>query len=232
MTSPDGINWTIQGTPVNYQWFSVTYGDGLFVAVAGNGSGDQVMTSGATLEPLNVARAGSGFGTVTTNPPAIDCGPATSACERGFVPDSNVTVTATPNPGSVFTGFSGACSGTAPCELTMDGAKSVVAEFEPEFEVEWTSRTSVADNQWSSVAYGNGLFVAVAQSGSGNRVMTSPDGVNWAIRNTPVNNSWISVTFGNGLFVAVSYDGAGNRVMTSPDGVNWTSRSSAADNAW
>ena len=38
----------------------------------------------------------------------------------------------------------------------------------------WTSRTSAADNDWRSVCYGNGLFVAVSSSGTGNRVMTSP----------------------------------------------------------
>ena len=34
-------------------------------------------------------------------------------------------------------------------------------------------RTSPVDNPWQSVCYGNGLFVAVASSGAGNRVMTS-----------------------------------------------------------
>jgi hypothetical protein len=37
----------------------------------------------------------------------------------------------------------------------------------------WTARTSAADNQWYSVTYGNGQFVAVSASGTGNRVMTS-----------------------------------------------------------
>ena len=39
--------------------------------------------------------------------------------------------------------------------------------------ITWTSRTSAADNQWRSVAYGDGLFVAVSNTGTGNRVMTS-----------------------------------------------------------
>ena len=96
----------------------------------------------------------------------------------------------------------------------------------------WTSRTSAADNNWYSVTYGNGLFVAVANSGTGNRVMTSPDGINWTARTSAADNQWYSVTYGNGLFVAVSASGTGNRVMTSPDGITWTSRTSAADNNW
>jgi len=83
----------------------------------------------------------------------------------------------------------------------------------------WTSRTSAADNGWLSVTYGNDLFVAVANSGTNNRVMTSPDGINWTSRTSAANNAWRSVTYGNGLFVAVSTTGTGNRVMTSPDGI-------------
>ena len=79
----------------------------------------------------------------------------------------------------------------------------------------WTIRTSPADNNWFSVCYGNGLFVAVAYSGTGNRVMTSPDGITWTIRTSSADNSWYSVCYGNGLFVAVAYSGTGNRVMTS-----------------
>ena len=37
----------------------------------------------------------------------------------------------------------------------------------------WTIRTSAADTSWESVTYSAGLFVAVASSGTGNRVMTS-----------------------------------------------------------
>src|SRR5690606_5527398 len=71
-----------------------------------------------------------------------------------------------------------------------------------------------AANSWTSVTYGNGLFVAVAYDGT-NRVMTSPDGITWTSRSAPEANVWYSVTYGNGLFVAVSTSGT-NRVMTSP----------------
>lgn len=96
----------------------------------------------------------------------------------------------------------------------------------------WNSRFSAADNNWRSIVYGNGLFVAVGASGTGNRVMTSPDGITWTSRVSAVDNVWMGVAFGNGLFVAVSYDGTGNRVMTSPDGITWTSRVSASNNNW
>jgi hypothetical protein len=40
--------------------------------------------------------------------------------------------------------------------------------------IHWATRSSAADNSWFSVCYGDGLFVAVAFSGVGNRVMTCP----------------------------------------------------------
>lgn len=52
--------------------------------------------------------------------------------------------------------------------------------------ITWTSRTSAADNQWTSVTYNNGLFVAVAQNGLGNRAMISG-----AFVSLPV--AWISL---------------------------------------
>ena len=86
----------------------------------------------------------------------------------------------------------------------------------------WTSRSSAAENYWNSVTFGNGLFVAVAATGTGNRVMTSPDGMTWTSRSSAADNGWQSVTFGNGLFVAVAFSGVGNRVMTSPDFITLT----------
>ena len=112
---------------------------------------------------------------------------------------------------------------------TTLGIPSVMAAFAAS---NWAIRTSAADNQCNSVAFGAGLFVSVAASGVGNRVMTSPDGITWTIRTSAADNGWSSVIFVAGLFVAVAYSGVGNRVMTSPDGITWTIRTSAADNPW
>jgi hypothetical protein len=44
-TSPDGITWTQQVLPISATWYSVTYGNGVFVTVA------QSSTIAATLTP-------------------------------------------------------------------------------------------------------------------------------------------------------------------------------------
>ncbi len=86
--------------------------------------------------------------------------------------------------------------------------------------VNWTARSAAEANEWMDVCYGNGTFVAVAQTGT-NRIMYSKDGINWTAVASPEANSWQSVTYGNGLFVAVASDGT-NEGMVSPDGVTWT----------
>ena len=99
----------------------------------------------------------------------------------------------------------------------------------------FVSRSSI-DNVWRSVCWSPelALFVAVAFSGTGNRVMTSPDGITWTARTSAADNDWAAVCWSpeRMLFVAVAGTGAGNRVMTSPDGITWTIRASAADNDW
>jgi hypothetical protein len=94
----------------------------------------------------------------------------------------------------------------------------------------WTAQAAAEQNQWISVTYGNGQFVAVSQNGT-NPVMTSPDGITWTAQAAAEQNSWRSITYGNGQFVAVAADGT-NRVMTSPDGVIWTPQAAAEANNW
>ena len=62
-----------------------------------------------------------------------------------------------------------------------------------------------------------GLFCAVAFTGSGNRVMTSPDGITWTARTSAADNLWNGITWSPelGMFCAVAISGTGNRAMTS-----------------
>ena len=57
---------------------------------------------------------------------------------------------------------------------------------------------------WYSVAYGNGILVAIASSS--NIAAYSEDGINWTQTTLPVSGSWHSVCYGNGKFVAIAYN--------------------------
>lgn len=84
---------------------------------------------------------------------------------------------------------------------------------------------------WDSIVYGAGLFVAVAETGGAECVMTSPDGVTWTLRTTPTttNPGWYGVAWSGSLFVIIGL--YANKVLTSPDGITWTLRT-AQTGAW
>lgn len=99
----------------------------------------------------------------------------------------------------------------------------------------WTGVVSGIGNQWQSIAVGSEVFVAVGNSGSGNRIMTSNDVLTWTARTSPADITWQSVAYGNETFVAVATDGGAQQVMTSTDrGVTWVRRNtpSSAQNTW
>lgn len=76
---------------------------------------------------LTVTKAGTGTGAVTSSPLGIDCG---AACSASYNSGTSVTLTATPDAGFTFTGWSGGgCTGTGTCAVTMSAATSVTATF-------------------------------------------------------------------------------------------------------
>ncbi len=69
----------------------------------------------------------SGEGTITSNPTGIVC--SSGACSKTFPQGSNVTLSAAPSNGNTFSGWSGSCSGTGSCSLTLGTSASVTATF-------------------------------------------------------------------------------------------------------
>jgi hypothetical protein len=76
---------------------------------------------------LTVQTAGAGSGTVTSSPAGISCG---GTCSASLAYGTVVTLTATAESGSTFSGWSGACAGSATtCQVTMSEARAVTATF-------------------------------------------------------------------------------------------------------
>ena len=69
----------------------------------------------------------SGTGTVTSSPAGINC--TTGTCSAVFAQGTSVTLTAFPGIEQRFDGWSGACTGTSTCTLTMNSSQSVTAFF-------------------------------------------------------------------------------------------------------
>ncbi len=99
----------------------------LISACGGGGTASPAAPTASSPQTFSLVVSTHGSGTVTSTPGAIACG---SSCDSAFSPGSLVTLQATPATGSSFTGWSGACSGSAAsCTVTMSQAQSVSATF-------------------------------------------------------------------------------------------------------
>jgi len=68
-------------------------------------------------------------GSVSSNPAGINN--CMSQCSANFTQGTVVTLTATPDSNSHFTGWSGGgCSGTRDCKVTLNQATNVTANFD------------------------------------------------------------------------------------------------------
>jgi len=99
--------------------------------VDGNGDGTATVDMGAyeyiVIYALTVTKSGTGTGTVRSQVSGINCG---SDCIEAYNTDTVVTLTAAPDTGSYFAGWSGDCVSQAlTCKVTMDADKTVTATF-------------------------------------------------------------------------------------------------------
>ena len=104
MTSPDGINWTIRTSAADNFWGSVAYGNGLWVAVAIDGTGNRVMTSGFSeindVQNINIMQGGRTINmglSVPTGNIIASTGAATMTDGFIYIPGASGPPTGTPS---------------------------------------------------------------------------------------------------------------------------------------
>ncbi len=144
-SSPPGINC---GSDCSVEYDSGTEvalaaipaADSLFVGWSGGGctgtgtctvtmNSDTSITATFNRRPYNLtaSKIGTGSGTITSNPLGINCG---VDCSEAYASGTSVTLTAIPDTGFVFGGWSGGgCSGTGTCIVTMNADTTVNATF-------------------------------------------------------------------------------------------------------
>jgi hypothetical protein len=132
--------WAPDGTKIVYARYQT---DSEITVMNADGTGKAALTSnnandydpdwqpnGQTPPPttatLTVTKTGSGAGLVRSRPAGIVCG---TDCSQSYTSGTVVTLRAAPAAGSTFMGWSGACTGTGRCTVTMNGSKTVTATF-------------------------------------------------------------------------------------------------------
>ncbi len=94
-----------------------------------NGSKRVVANFASSRSLLIVEKSGTGRGTVISSPSSsgIDCG---SDCRETYNSNTTVTLNAYADNGSVFAGWSGACSGMGSCSVIINNQQNVTAQFD------------------------------------------------------------------------------------------------------
>jgi len=216
LTSADGATWIRRHQPSNTTLSAVAYGDGQFIAVGGailasaDGETWVPREPGTTALALSSIAYGVGRfvavgtnGVILTSADGVTWGTQTmtnnSLSSIAFGSGRFVTVGYL-----IENGMFGPVQ--FPNMLTSTDAVNWVEYADP----------NLGANSYSTVAYGNGRFVAFAGGDS----LTSNDGVSWLSQPALTNDYSLgvaSVAYGTGQFVAVGH----NPLLTSTDGARW-----------
>ncbi len=106
---------------------------------------------------LSITIDGTGEGAITSDPAAITC--TSGLCQASFNYGTTVNLLQVPNAVSTFTAWSGACTGSGSCTITVDGPKSATATF-----------TRAPNAKIGSIGYGT-LGAAYAAAATGNTIL-------------------------------------------------------------
>ena len=250
--STDGISWT-QGTmPSSARWQSVCYGNGKYVAVADSSYDVAYSTDGITWTKITINSHNSvcyGNGKFVAVG-AHNSSSSTVITFRGF-PLSQVSTEAKEriykltsldeleNPISETDLADKYHNGNTLYIENADGSTEwwkIIdnTKLGKEASIEGQKGINVPANQeWMSVCYGNGKYVAVA-TGSypsyTNIMVYSTDGINWTQGNMPSSQQWYSVCYGNDKYVAIAY--RSDIMAYSTDGINWTQGNMPSSRGW
>jgi uncharacterized protein (DUF2141 family) len=203
-----------------------------------------VATFSADTNALTVVQAGTGGGTVTSSPAGINCG---GDCYETYEYGTVVTLSQTAAAGSSFAGWSGACTGTGSCQVTMSAAKSVTASFSLSsgpYTLSLTlagngtgavnsSPSGIACGSYCSKAYASGTLVTLYVSVPSGSLFTGWSGgctgTALSCQVTMNSSKSVTATFARSLpILSVVESGLGSGTVTSsPAGIDCEENCSA-----
>lgn len=216
--SAEPFSWEAASMPEGWSWDRIAYGGGRFVAIAGDSSGKAAYS------------ADGESWTVANLPEERRWGPIAYGDGKFIVlsPESVFAVSlngAGWTKGTTSIEISGSWNGFAYgggkfAAISSDGHVMYSADGEiwMESRLPALEDPDNPSNFWSQLAFGNGRFLAKADTG--NFAAYSTDGVNWIKTTLPFSskNTWALLAFESGKFVALSY----SKASYSADGVSWS----------
>jgi len=234
----DGTKVTLVATPDSDStfmgWENGCSGDNLSTTVTIDAAKTCTAKFAAKI-PLTVDKTGNGDGKINSIPPGIDCG---TDCNEVYTDGTKVTLVATPDSNSTFTGWENGCSGTnLSTTVTIDVAKTCTAKFTSKFPLT-VNKTGNGNGQVQSTPAGINCGIDCAEiyadttekkltvksdngqmSGTTNRLNCGmdctnsyTDGTKVTLTATPDSNStfagWKGACGGNDVSTTVTMDAA------------------------
>ena len=172
----------VQRLAIDFEHHCDNANPALFGAIRYNSTIASLTPFGGAYPRYGVSITPETHGTVTAE--GIACGPGLGTCSRQFASPATLTLTATPEPGYVFTGWSGACSGLAVTTITVNTSKLCRATFDTPLPAArrtllfWNSAPGEYIGEGKSEIYnGSNATWTVSPTGDGNGVSIRIDTV-------------------------------------------------------
>lgn len=156
--STDGITWTTMTLPISQSWYGVTYGDGKFVAVAATSDKGAYSTDGINWTEMSMPENAAWFNVVYGNGKfvAITQGLTIAAYSANGTAWSKITLPISASEGIAY--------GDGKFFVVPNNSNYGAYSTDG---INWTQMSMPTSQSWRYVTYGNGKFVAVAQSANG-----------------------------------------------------------------
>jgi alpha-tubulin suppressor-like RCC1 family protein len=159
--SGTGVTWT-SGNPavatIDATGRATGVGAGTTTITATDASGASASTTLTVVGEANltVFRTGAGTGTVTSNPPGINCG---TDCSEAYASGTVVTLTASAASSSTFAGWTGCdtVSG-ATCTVTVSSGRTATAAFDLKRFTLTVNKTGLVSGQGSVTSNPPGIY--------------------------------------------------------------------------
>ena len=213
--------WAESNLPAKRKWNSIAYGNGVFVAVAGNSYYGAYSTDGINWRQINfeilrdrvcVTYGGDKFVALAQNNQYCDYSTDGINWKTATMPVSRTWIDITCGNGK-FVAISDNPGGYG--AYSTDG-------------INWTEMRMPTNNDWFRVTYGGDKFVAI---GRGTQYGAySNDGINWTQMSFDAKRIWNDITYGNGKFVAIARNSEYGAYST--DGINWTEMTMPSKKLW
>ena len=200
-----GSAWTAGASTAKLDLKSITYGNGIYVAVGGTSSAVS-STTGTSWTSRTIPTLGSGSYSAVVYGNETFVAISTGSSLSTAVSSNGTSWISGGNLPAGFTSGTSVAYGNGRFVAISSSSRNVA--YSTNKGTSWTLSASQlpASATWTKVSYGQGLFFAIA-SGT-NLCATSPDGVTWTPHAMPSSSDWSGIVFGNPnnnpLWVAVS----------------------------